>query len=171
MASATPASTSEPRRYEAVIAHVYEVLGHPYKYGAPIVGMRSSPKMAFGFVLGPTERRRWAVWYGKYMDPDNFEKNLSELSPEEMEKELQANDVVVISYLPGLMYAEFPQLPRLRQRLLPVRVGERGKEYLFVLRDDGTARGMVAHTDPVLMKQVAKRLGVPDQEARWYKVL
>ncbi|OSC99771.1 hypothetical protein PYCCODRAFT_1437949 [Trametes coccinea BRFM310] len=128
------------------------MLGHPYKDGAPIVGMRSSPKMAFGFVLGPTERRRWAVWY-------------------EMEKELQANDVVVISYLPGLMYAEFPQLPRLRQRLLPVRVGERGKEYLFVLRDDGTARGMVAHTDPALMKQVAKRLGVPGQEARWYRVL
>ncbi|KAJ3003325.1 hypothetical protein NUW54_g5358 [Trametes sanguinea] len=114
--------------------------------------MRPSPKAAYGFVLGPAERRRWAIWYGKYMDR-NFEKNLSKLSPEEMEKELQANDIVVINYLPGFM------------------VDERGMDYLFVLRDDATGRGMVAHTDPELMKKLAKRLGVPDQEAGWYRVL
>ncbi|OSC99772.1 hypothetical protein PYCCODRAFT_1479612 [Trametes coccinea BRFM310] len=114
MASATPTPTSEPRLFEAVtVAHTFEMLGRPYKYRPPEVGMRSSPKMAFGFALGLAERQRWGFWYGKYMDPD-FEKYWSELSLEGKEKRMQfLSDIVVVNYLPGLMYFEFPQLPRL----------------------------------------------------------
>ncbi|OSC99773.1 hypothetical protein PYCCODRAFT_748785 [Trametes coccinea BRFM310] len=72
----TSTSTSEPCPYEAVTAHIFEMLRRPYKYKAPEVGMRSSPHAAYGFVLGLALLRRWAVWYGKYIDRD-FEKNLS----------------------------------------------------------------------------------------------
>ncbi|CDO68806.1 hypothetical protein BN946_scf184805.g15 [Trametes cinnabarina] len=168
----TSTSTAEACPDEAMtVAHALQMLGQPYKYRPPEVGMPSSPKAAYGFVLGLAERQRWGFWWGKYMDP-HFEKYWSELSPEAKEKKLRSlSEIVVTNYLPGLMYHEFPALPRLRRRLLPVWVSKQEEAYVFVLRDDGTARGMIAHTDPELMKQVAQRLGVPDQEPRWYRVL
>ncbi|CDO71406.1 hypothetical protein BN946_scf184908.g164 [Trametes cinnabarina] len=53
--------------------------------------------------------------------------------------------------LPGLIYSEFPNLPRLHNRLLPVAGEITPQYYVFVLRDDTTAQGMTG-TGSVLPK-------------------
>ena len=93
--------------------HSYGPLGRPYKYKHVEVAPRPAPKTAFGFVLGPKCRMRWARWYHEMANGDE----LSTLPPEEVEEILEGGEMAIRSLLPGLIYSEFPNLPRLRRRL------------------------------------------------------
>ncbi|KAI0699527.1 hypothetical protein C8T65DRAFT_697632 [Cerioporus squamosus] len=72
--------------------------------------------------------------------------------------------------LPSLLYCAFPNLPRLRNRILPVVDGELvPKHYVFVLRDDATRERLTAPLDPEVIAGVREKLGLAgDQEPNWY---
>ncbi|KAI9064587.1 hypothetical protein FKP32DRAFT_586001 [Trametes sanguinea] len=163
--ASTSSSTTSASEFSS-----HEVLGPPYQYNVIRVKMRRSPKLAYGFILNAAERRRWACWFGKLVDP-NFEETMSKLPAEEVEGEMMDLMGVAQNMLPSLIYAEFPNVPRLRNRLLPVRNGGRvSQHFLFVLRDDVSWQTANAPLDPDEVKAIAKRLGVPDQEAAWYRI-
>ena len=142
-------------------------LGRPYEYKPVRAPQRPAPKTAFGFILDTECRLRWARWYCELTYGDK----LSRLSPQEVDDELEEIELVSSWILPGLIYAEFPTLPRLRNRLLPVVDGLVVPEhYIFVLRDDATWLGMNAPLDASLIEAVGRRLGVPGQQPNWYKI-
>ena len=146
--------------------HSYGPLGRPYKYKHVEVAPRPAPKTAFGFVLGPKCRMRWARWYHEMANGDE----LSTLPPEEVEEILEGGEMAIRSLLPGLIYSEFPNLPRLRRRLLPVAGKIEPQFFLFVLRDDATWQGMNAPLKPEDVEAVGRRLGVGEQEPHWYRI-
>ena len=80
--------------------HSYGPLGRPYKYKHVEVAPRPAPKIAFGFVLGPKCRMRWARWYHEMANGDE----LSTLPPEEVEEILEGGEMAIRSLLPGLIY-------------------------------------------------------------------
>ncbi len=141
-------------------------LGRPYIYKHVETAPRLAPKTAFGFVLGPKCRLRWARWYYEMAHPDE----LATLTPEEADKILISSERATRSMLPGLIYSEFPNLPRLRSRLLPIAGELEPKYYVFVLRDDATWQGMNAPLDLEIVEAVRRRLDVGDQEPHWYRI-
>ncbi len=141
-------------------------LGRPYKYKHVETAPRPAPKTAFGFVLGPKCRFRWARWYYEMAHPDE----LAALTPEEADETLEYAEMASRSMLPGLIYSEFPDLPRLRNHLLPVAGEIVPKYYVFVLRDDATWQGMNAPLEPEVVEAVRRRLDVGDQEPHWYRI-
>ncbi|KAI0721911.1 hypothetical protein C8T65DRAFT_825479 [Cerioporus squamosus] len=120
----------------------YGPLGRPYEYKHVEAPPRPAPKSAHGFVLGPKCRMLWARWYHEMAHGDE----LSTLPPNEVEEILDSAEMASRDMLPGLIYSEFPNLPRLRNRLLPVAGEIEPKFYVFVLRDDATWQGMNATT-------------------------
>ncbi|KAI0715901.1 hypothetical protein C8T65DRAFT_738338 [Cerioporus squamosus] len=141
-------------------------LGRPYKYKHVETAPRPAPKTAYGFILGPKCCMRWARWYYKMANPGE----LATLSPEEAEELLQSAEGTSRNMLPGLIYSEFPNLPRLHNRLLPVAGEITPQYYIFVLRDDATWQGMNAPLRPEGVEAVRQRLGVGDQEPHWYRI-
>ncbi|RDX43603.1 hypothetical protein OH76DRAFT_1409988 [Lentinus brumalis] len=95
---------------------------------------------------------------------------LATLTPEEVDKILISSERATRSMLPGLIYSEFPNLPRLRSRLLPIAGELEPKYYVFVLRDDATWQGMNAPLDLEIVEAVRRRLDVGDQEPHWYRI-
>ncbi|RDX43605.1 hypothetical protein OH76DRAFT_1560243 [Lentinus brumalis] len=156
-----------PRSADAVPSgRSYGPLGRPYEYKHVEAPPRPGPKTAYGFVLGPKCRMRWARWYHEMANGDE----LSTLPPDEVEHILDSAEMASRDMLPGLIYSEFPNLPRLRNRLLPVK-GEIVPEFfVFVLRDDATWQGMNAPLRPEDVEAVRRRLGVGKQEPNWYRI-
>ncbi len=141
-------------------------LGRPYKYKPVETAPRPAPKTAFGFVLGPKCRLWWARWFYEMAYPDK----LATLTPEEADRVCHTVERTSRCMLPGLIYSEFPNLPRLRNRLLPVAGENVPQYYIFVLRDDATWQGMNAPLKPEDVEGVRQRLGVGDQEPQWYRI-
>ncbi|KAI0704451.1 hypothetical protein C8T65DRAFT_247498 [Cerioporus squamosus] len=127
--------------------------------------MRPAPSHAFGFLLGLQIRRRRARWLYDFGD------KLSTMTPEEAEEELEDFQLTTDSMLPSLLYCAFPNLPRLRLRILPiVDVELVPKHYVFVLRDNATREGLTARLDPEVIAGVREKLGLGDQEPNWYRI-
>ncbi|RPD60370.1 hypothetical protein L226DRAFT_574355 [Lentinus tigrinus ALCF2SS1-7] len=146
-----------------------EPLGRPYEYKMIRVPPRPAPKTAFGLLLDSECCRRWTRWYCELVYKDKF----FIMTPQEIEEELDDFESTCTRMLPGLIYHEFPNLPRLRNRLLPVvdrNYDDPPKYHVFVLRDDATWQGMNVPLDRELIEAVARRLGVPGQEPGWYKI-
>ena len=141
-------------------------LGPPYEY----VGVRAYPRpcadTVYGFILDEQSRLRWARWYYEMAYPGK----LLTMTPEETDRVLTFAERTMRSMLHGLIYHEFPDLPRLRNRLLPVKTRPSHKIYVFTLADDATPQGFLVHLDTELIKKVGRRLGLGDQEPRWYRI-
>ncbi|RPD60368.1 hypothetical protein L227DRAFT_575440 [Lentinus tigrinus ALCF2SS1-6] len=146
-----------------------EPLGRPYEYKNIRIPPRPAPKTAFGFLLDSECRRRWTRWFCELA----YEDELPTMTPEEVENLLDDVEFTCTRMLPGLIYHEFPNLPRLRNRVLPIvgrNYDDPPKYHVFVLRDDATWQGMNVPLDRELIEAVARRLGVPGQEPGWYKI-
>ena len=142
-------------------------LGTPYNYKEVRTRHRPAPKTAYGFLLNPECHRRWSRWYCELV----YKDKLAKMSPQEAEEYANGMEPTAMSMLPGLIYSEFPTLPRLRNRALPVKDGHPvPQHYVFVLRDDATWEGMKARLDPEVVDAVGRRLGVPGQKPGWYLI-
>ena len=142
-------------------------LGTPYNHDVLRAHRRPAPKTAYGFLLNPECHRRWSRWYCELV----YKEDLATMSPKEAEELANSMERSAMTMLPGLIYSEFPTLPRLRNRLLPVIDGNPAPQhYVFVLRDDATLEGMKARLDPEVVEAVGRRLGVPDQKPDWYAI-
>ncbi|RPD60356.1 hypothetical protein L226DRAFT_574343 [Lentinus tigrinus ALCF2SS1-7] len=143
-----------------------EPLGRPYDHDHIRVPPRFAPKTAFGFLFDSECCRRWTRWYCELI----YEDELPTMIPQEVEELLEDLESTCIRMLPSLIYHEFPNLPRLRNRLLPIVNRNDTTKYLFVLRDDATWQGLNAPLDKELIEAVARRLGVAGQDPGWYKI-
>ncbi|RPD70890.1 hypothetical protein L226DRAFT_615837 [Lentinus tigrinus ALCF2SS1-7] len=159
MASVPTSSYSQPPGTES--------LGLPYSYKIIRIPTRPAPNLAFGFVLDSECLGRWTRWYCELAYPGK----LPTVAPQDVEDLLDSAKFACTRMLPGLIYHEFPNLPRLRNRVLPLVDGNvMPKHHIFVLRDDATWQGMNAPLDQELIEAVARRLGVAGQEPGWYKI-
>ena len=125
---------------------------------------RPIPHTAFGFVLDDDFRRRWAQ---RLLDSDE-NRNAPELKPFSEESLLDTGMLIVISVIADEVYAAVPSLPRLQDKLLPVK--ERGvlipRHYVFVLSEH---KGL--SPTPENVELVRKALGLADDvEPAWVPI-
>ena len=123
---------------------------------------RPIPHTAFGFVLDDDFRRRWAQRLF------NKDRNAPELKPFLEESLLDTGMLIMISVIADEVYAAVPGLPRLQDKLLPVK--ERGvlipRHYVFVLSEH---KGL--SPTPENVELVSKALGLADGvEPAWVPI-
>ncbi|RDX50725.1 hypothetical protein OH76DRAFT_1482130 [Lentinus brumalis] len=130
--------------------------------------LRPAATHAFGFLLGPQIRRRWALWFYEH----EYGDKLSTMTPEEADEEIEDFECITSTMLPSLLYILFPNLPRLRNRILPTVDGHLvPKHYVFVLRDNATRAGLNAKLNPEDIGGLRKKLGLAqDQQPDWYRI-
>ncbi|KAI0747637.1 hypothetical protein C8Q80DRAFT_1120340 [Daedaleopsis nitida] len=148
--------------FDACLAYLDSMDSLPVRRPGP------RPTAAFGFILDNECRRRWAHYLLQLSeDADEVFK----LPPDEFEDELEGSKLTVPTLLPIIIYFAIPELPRIRNRMLPVeKAGAISPPWIFILRDNGTRANMTAPLDPDLIEQVKVKLGVEEQEPKWYRI-
>nr|VWO98207.1 Transcriptional regulator of filamentous growth FLO8 [Ganoderma boninense] len=126
------------------------------------------PTAAFGFVLDGKCRRRLA----RTLIEEYLEDGDGVFSREECEDMLKTMVTTIIGDLPDHVYLALPDLPRIRQDLLPVADKKHGfKDFVFALKDNSTSWRLHAPLTQAIIEAVRKVLGLPDdQQPKWVRV-
>ena len=127
------------------------------------------PTFAFGFVLDYQCRHRWANYFLEEYQQSNPGKFTS---PPEREKMIRGLLVAICSVLPERVYSAIPDLPRIRSRLLPIQDNELVfSRFVFVLRDNSTAKNLHSLLAPEHIEAVRRELGLlDDQQPQWVPI-
>ena len=126
------------------------------------------PTVAFGFVLDNQYRIRWAK---DFLEVYQKQKACT-FTPEECEEKIPSLTFALITTIPSLVYRALPDVPRIRDNLLPVEHPELGfEDFVFALRDNSTTERFHSPLTPETIAAVRKELGLPDgQQPKWVRI-
>ncbi len=136
-------------------------LPHIDLYHAMRLRPSPDPTHVYGFVLSTECLNRW----GKYF----YEAGLEERFPEGDDNTLEVWYDMARSYIPCLLYYEFPALPRF-SNVVRFCEDRHSSRMVFVLRDNASRERRTAHLLRKDVEGVREILGLGDQMPKWYSV-